>query len=103
MNAVNKDVEKLVKKELAAADEKFSQFHSPHEGYAVILEEVEELEIEMEMMEHYKGALWESVKLNYSAESAVKKLRERAIDAACEAIQVAAMCEKFMRLGYEGE
>lgn len=39
MNAVSEDVEKLVEKELEAANERFPQFHSPHEGWAVMQEE----------------------------------------------------------------
>ena len=42
MNAIENDVRALVDKELDAANERFPQFHSAHEGYAVILEEVEE-------------------------------------------------------------
>ena len=43
MNAVENDVRALVDKEFAAANERFPQFHSAHEGYAVIQEEVDEL------------------------------------------------------------
>lgn len=43
MNTVENDVRALVDKELAAANERFPQFHSQHEGWAVIKEEVEEL------------------------------------------------------------
>ena len=38
MNAVSEDVEKLVEKELESANERFPQFHSPHEGWAVLRE-----------------------------------------------------------------
>ena len=41
MNAVKKDVEKLVVKELNSANEQFPLFASLHEGYAVMLEEKE--------------------------------------------------------------
>lgn len=41
MNVVSEDVEKLVKKELEAANERFPQFHSEHEGWAVMQEEAE--------------------------------------------------------------
>ena len=44
MNAVENQVRELVKVELAAANEKFPPFHSAHEGWAVLKEEVEELE-----------------------------------------------------------
>lgn len=43
MDVVRKDVEALVQKELDAANEKFPLFHSAHEGYAVILEENDEI------------------------------------------------------------
>lgn len=56
--------------EAQAARLKFSAFHSTHEGYAVILEEVDEL--------------WDAIRSNYPA----WKLRE-------ELIQIAAMCACF--------
>ena len=43
MNAVEEDVKQLVEKELESANKHFPQFHSPHEGWAVIREEAEEL------------------------------------------------------------
>ena len=39
MNVIENDVRALVDKELTAANERFPQFRSQHEGYAVILEE----------------------------------------------------------------
>ena len=36
MNAVSEDVKMLVKKELESANERFPQFHSEHEGWAII-------------------------------------------------------------------
>lgn len=60
-----------VVEELARARAKFEPFNSAHEGYAVILEEVEEL--------------WEEVRKDSSSE----KLR-------AEAIQVAAMAMRFV-------
>jgi hypothetical protein len=57
--------------ELAAARRKFPHFHSAHEGYAVILEELDEL--------------WDEVRANGPKE------RMRA-----EAIQIAAMAIRFV-------
>ena len=67
-------------KEVAEASIKYPPFHSMHEGYAVILEELDEL----------KEAIWKSkgVRLNPVA--------------AKEAIQVAAMAVRFI-LDLEGE
>lgn len=101
MNAVENDVENLIAKELKSANEKFSQFNSPHEGYAVILEEVEELELETEKIKNYIKCLWEAIKSDDDlsvVDFAISNLRMHAIFAVCEAIQVAAMCDKFKNL-----
>lgn len=44
MDAVRKDVRRLVNKELEAANKHFPQFASPHEGQNVVREELEEAE-----------------------------------------------------------
>lgn len=58
--------------ELERAERKFPRFNSPHEGYAVILEELDEL--------------WDEVKAN----------RGRTASARAEAIQVAAMGLRYV-------
>lgn len=100
MDAVKKDVEALVEKELEAANKKFPLFHSPHEGYAVLLEEVEELKDNINNIDHDMPVLWKLVKKNEAngdqAKVFIRSIRIMAILAATEAIQTAAMCEKFM-------
>lgn len=85
-------------KELRAANQKFPEFRSPHEGFAVILEEQEELDHEATMLESCVNYLWCNVKGNYpdDCELNCTEIYERAINAAVEAIQVAAMAEKFV-------
>jgi hypothetical protein len=73
-----KDVTKLIVKEVLAevyrATKSYPPFHSAHEGYALLLEEADEL--------------WDEVKV---------KQAERSIDAMkLEAIQVAAMALRFV-------
>lgn len=63
-----------VEEELASAIEKFGKFNSAHEGYAVILEELDEL--------------WEEIK--------AKPNDERMDRMRAEAIQVAAMAIRFV-------
>ena len=96
MNAIENDVRALVDKELAAANERFPQFHSAHEGWAVILEEVIETEVEMKTVRESIEGMFRSVINNADAKWAAQKIEYAAIHAACEAIQVAAMCRKFM-------
>ena len=104
MNAVENDVRALVDKELAAANERFPQFHSQHEGWAVILEEVNELSAETALVEKTANELWEHIKSNKPSgliEYDADWVRRYAINAACEAIQVAAMCQKFLKMEEE--
>lgn len=98
MNVVENDVRILVDKELAAANERFPQFHSQHEGYAVVLEEMDELKIDVYNADQYLSYVWDSIKDNSSGRTRknVMIIKGIAIDAACEAIQVAAMCKKFL-------
>ena len=93
MNAIEKDVLALVDKELASANERFPQFHSQHEGWAVILEEVQECEYEFDDIKFQLKRLWDHVKHNEHPYPMM--VYERAVKLACEAIQVAAMCKKF--------
>lgn len=66
------DALRLVEDELAVALERFPSFNSPHEGWAVVKEEEDEL--------------WEEVKGN----------RGRTPEAMAEAVQVAAMAIRYL-------
>lgn len=61
------------------ATRKFGSFHNAHEGYAVLLEEIDEL--------------WENVKLNqYNNPDRLKKIKEEAIQVAAMAIRLIYDC-----------
>ncbi len=64
-----------VKKEYTRAVSKFGAFNNAHEGYAVLLEEVDEL--------------WDNVKLNQKNPERLPKMTK-------ECIQVAAMAIRFL-------
>lgn len=98
VNAIENDIRALVGKELAAANERFPQFHSQHEGYAVIKEEVDELKEDTNRIDGRIACLWDMVRFNNSCEELVSRIYDDAINAACEAIQVAAMCKKFLEM-----
>ena len=99
MNAVKQDVEKLVQKELESANSKFPMFRSDHEGAAVIFEEIQEAEYELECTKDRFQELWRFVKCNLSSEWIAEvnvAIMNRAVNLACEAIQIADMAQKFI-------
>lgn len=100
MNAIENNVRALADKELAAANERFPQFHSTHEGYAVILEEAEETRLAADDFMFDLENMWAWIKNNDSenTNTACRSCLEGAIKIACEAIQVAAMCKKFLEM-----
>lgn len=98
MNAVEKEVWTLIEKELAAANERFPAFASPHEGYAVMLEEYEEAQSEMESCGIRLQKAWERIKDNQYAGIQIGIVYDAAVRGICEMIQFAAMTRKFMAI-----
>lgn len=97
MNKIISKLPALVNEELAAANAVNGLFHSLHEGYAVLLEEVEEAAQEMEAVQRLTQAAWEGVKLDSAANVYyhAKDAEKRAVYLAAEAIQAAAMARKL--------
>ena len=98
MNAVENDIRALVDKELAAANERFPQFHSAHEGYAVIQEEADEMKEATDKVIGRMVSLCARVKYGNDPERLLQMISEDAVNASVEAIQVAAMCKKFLEM-----
>lgn len=96
MNVVHEDVAKLVDKELEAAVARFGLHHSWHEKYAVTLEELQELKEEVTQASCDLESAWFGIRNNFTdyPEERMRYVYESAVKAACEAIQVAAMCKK---------
>jgi len=57
-------IKNLIIQELDEAREKFPPNHSPHEGYAVLLEEIEELQEDMNSLQDQNQHLWNAIKTN---------------------------------------
>ena len=98
MDKLIQDVKALVADEYHRASMKFGETNnSDHESYAVLLEEMEEAKVEVADVEHQLQKFWEMTKSNeddLSKYSRLLEMERRAVLAACELIQVAAMAAK---------
>jgi len=93
------NLEDLIKAELSKAESKYPYFHSAHEAWAVLFEEIEELrEKTLEVSELTKNLFYEKVRSNYNGSEMVKEIRAAAENAAKEAIQIAAVCDRFLKV-----
>lgn len=86
--AVCYELQKIVK-------EYGATYHSTHEGYAVLKEEVEEAQECMSDMFYQLSQIWDHVKQNKIAFIDFDKCKKTAIALAKEAVQCAAVCERF--------
>lgn len=96
MNVVKDDVIELVGKELASANKRFPPFRSSHEGYAVILEELEEAQEELDNSIVNFDLAWGLIKADQYPYSPVRRSYNATVNAICELIQYAAMQRKFL-------
>ena len=95
-----KDILEAIAKERDAAIENHDYFHSPHEFWAVLKEEVEELQEYSTYIASKADLLWTAVRADAVLnQDTLNIIRQNAINAACEAVQVAAVIDKYL----EGE
>lgn len=103
MDVVHDAVKELAEKELLAANERFPLFTSAHEGYGVLLEEVDETADAVAVLRAELNSLWNKIKQNEPV--AAGEVYNAAAHTAGEAIQVAAMALKMaqsMDAGWKG-
>ncbi len=91
-----REIKNSVGFELIFANQKFPLFASNHEGYAVIKEEVEEAIEESNGVVENLEILWSVIRENGAGLESVGYIKQHAIKAAAEFIQVAAMCDKYL-------
>ena len=71
-------------------------YASPHEGYAVLKEEVEEAEESMQLLNEKFSKIWQNIRINWNDPTAVYEAQQSAVALAEEAVQCAAVCERFI-------
>lgn len=99
----NEEVQALFDKELKKANKESPQFHSAHEGYAVLLEEVEEAKEALSNLDFYTERIWSIVKKDDCLTVSLQGAKMFASSLVQEAIQVGAMCDKFLDFLGEGK
>lgn len=95
--------EAMTEEEYQRAAAKFApKNNSPHESFAVLLEEVSEMKTEQAIIDKMMDEFWEAVMSNSDEDQnwALQEIKKRAILSACESIQVAAMAHKAL-MGYD--
>ena len=97
MKKLKKRIEEDISFELSEANKNYPLFASPHEGLAIIGEEVAEARREMRHLEMWYEQLTNDVYYdeNESADNNIEDIIKLATNLACEAVQVAAMGHKW--------
>lgn len=74
------------------------KYHSLHEGYGVILEEVEEAEKELDYIKNHLSMFWDNVKTDDTelAQANARSVAYDAVQLAKEACQIAAVARKII-------
>lgn len=92
-----KSIEQAICHELRNIVKKYGPtYASHHEGFAVLMEECQEAtESDKDMQEHLEN-LWKSIRENETSNFELSQVYNFAIALAEEAVQVAAVCERFM-------
>lgn len=71
-------------------------YNSSHEAYAVLREEADEVKEAEERLEAQMEQIWTNVKMNWKDNKRLFGAKETALQIALEAVQVAAVCERFI-------
>lgn len=93
------NIENSIQAELKLAEKNFGKkYHSYHEGYAVLKEEIEETKDNLRHIEKNLCEMWEMVKDDdNSILLLMRELNGYATLLAMESVQVAAVAEKILR------
>ena len=102
MRALMNNVIFLARKEKNRADRQYGPIRSDHEGYGVLAEEIQELQDEVSIFteKYAMECILRAIRDGDHAEmeAGLQVLGQKALHAAAEAIQIAAVCERYMEL-----
>lgn len=70
-------------------------YASEHEGYAVLLEELQEAGEAYNFCSTFLGYVWDRIRQNNPMSDVIKEVKKYAFEMAAEAVQVVAVCERF--------
>lgn len=98
MTELESRIKALAALELRDANAKHPQFASAHEGYAVLLEEIEEASEALEELRAMQKILWRHIRSDNAmmARNFAGRGGEAAVQLAAEAVQCAAMAQKML-------
>lgn len=94
-----KKIEEAVTLEIVNAVKTYgAEYSSHHEAYAVLLEEVEEVEKEFDYIKNHLAMIWDAVKQDDTNEvkANARIIALDAVELAKEACQIAAVCRKIL-------
>jgi hypothetical protein len=86
----------LIEDEIVRAENKHGRINSPHEAYAVLLEEVQEAEEDMISVQKMLNLFWRNVRVDTLDLSALTTIHDKSLHAALEFVQVAAVAKRFI-------
>lgn len=72
-------------------------YNTPHEAYAVTLEEFEEARTEIELITAQMKGLWSLVKYDCDIADQMEVIKEHALLGAAECVQIAMCCHKTLQ------
>lgn len=102
MEELVRQAEALMQAELERANAQYELFNSPHEGWAVMKEEYEEMVDEVDFIQCGLANMWNNIKDNFDATEHAQRIKEYAKSLVAEAVQVGAMAMKYEQ-SFKGE
>lgn len=98
MTVIKNEVRQAVQKEQAEAERVHGLHHSYAEKYAVMLEELEEAEEELQECRRFLAMMWKGVRADRDDWTAghASRVADAAERAACECVQLAAVAHKVV-------